>query len=386
LYVQIKGEDAFSFLDALHKRHRFEERPLIWKAHILREQGKLDEAEAAAKAAIAIDPSDGEQGRGLRMRVYHEMGEIQRAKGDAEQSKFFKGVMKAIRLSEDADRLHEHGLLKRAIGMYEEALGYFADAYCIQSRIAVQLEEIGDYEAAESHYRRAYELMPDSFGRVESHCFGCEGVFSSDRAQGVADRVFTSLVKANPDKPQVHYLLGYLREMQGRDRDALPLYRQAVALDPDYLNAWKHLGGLGSSIQLKPEDLDDVAINQIRLDPLGRSGRANAQMVWDLSRLWQALVEAQAFSQESPDSLLAMPASASRLEERKSAAETAGLEFHDESRYRRYEDRHRAITTGHVFTQHAIISQLIQLLQQVESMRPGRAHGSSAGHFPESEG
>ena len=51
----------------------------------------------------------------------------------------------------------------------------FADAYCIQSRLALRYSELGDYVKAEQHYQRAFELMPDSFGRIESHCFGCEG-------------------------------------------------------------------------------------------------------------------------------------------------------------------------------------------------------------------
>ena len=33
--------------------------------------------------------------------------------------------------------------------------------------------------------------MPDSFGRVESHCFGCESVFQGADAQALAERVFT---------------------------------------------------------------------------------------------------------------------------------------------------------------------------------------------------
>ena len=49
---------------------RFQARPLIWKASALLNAGKVNEAEAAIKKAISIDPSDGEQGRGNRMRAY----------------------------------------------------------------------------------------------------------------------------------------------------------------------------------------------------------------------------------------------------------------------------------------------------------------------------
>ena len=57
-------------LDELFSRDRFEERPLIWKAKILLEQKKLDDAQRTIEQAIAIDPSDGEQGKGSRMCVF----------------------------------------------------------------------------------------------------------------------------------------------------------------------------------------------------------------------------------------------------------------------------------------------------------------------------
>ena len=77
--------------------------------------------------------------------------------------------------------------------MWRKALEQFADAYCIQSRLAIRLMEAGRREEAFEHYRRAYELMPSSFGRVESHCFGCESVF-----QGAAQQTLAALAGAAP--------------------------------------------------------------------------------------------------------------------------------------------------------------------------------------------
>jgi len=90
---------------------------------------------------------------------------------------------------------------RKALALYEEALGIFADAYCIQSRLALRYESLGDSENALKYYQRAFELMPDSFGRIESHCFGCEGAFGSPVAQGVAERVFTALAEKPDAKP-----------------------------------------------------------------------------------------------------------------------------------------------------------------------------------------
>lgn len=289
LLLELKGENVVAKLDELFQRDPFEERPLIWKASVLDSQGEPAAAEKLLRQAIAIDPSDGEQGPGDRMRVYAVLAEIRAARGDADEANILRGAVKAIRLSEAADNVSEAGLLQRALKMYEESLTHFADAYCIQSRLALQFSELGLHKEAEAHYQRAYELMPGSFGRVESHCFGCEGAFKGARAQSVAERVFTKLAVEQPNKPQVHYLLGYLRREQGRWLDALPAFRRAVELDPDYLNAWKELHGAASSVKLPAAELDRINLNLVRLDPLQRHGGFNLSSVSDLRALWEAV-------------------------------------------------------------------------------------------------
>ena len=69
LLISLGDDNLFPRLDELFRRDQFEERPLIWKAELLRRAGKLDEAERIARQAIAIDPSDGEEPHGDRMRV-----------------------------------------------------------------------------------------------------------------------------------------------------------------------------------------------------------------------------------------------------------------------------------------------------------------------------
>jgi tetratricopeptide (TPR) repeat protein len=294
LLVELRGQEAIPFLDAQFARDRFEERPLIWKATLQFRAGRLEEAEATARAAIAIDPSDGEQKHGRRMRVYAVLADIREARGDLAQADVLRGAIRAIRASEEADALYEAGLLDRAIGRYGEALTHFADAYCIQSRLAIQLARQGRLKEAEAHFRRAYELMPSSFGRMETHCFGCEGVFSGREAERIAETVFKQLIQESPEKPQPHYLLGYLRQQQGRYAEALVHFRAAVQRDPDYLNAWQHLQSLPGNTQA---DRDRATLNLLRLDPEGRHVRTDLVDVSDLRALWAA---AEAASRLAP--------------------------------------------------------------------------------------
>jgi len=286
LYVRLTGDRAVAELDARYAKDKFEERPLIWKAHALLADRQLDAAERTINQAIAIDPSDAEQGKNDRLRAYSVLANIVEAKGDKRSAATYRKALEAIRISQNADDFHAVGLFDRAFVLYRDALGRFADAYCIQSRLAIQLTRQGRHAEAVAHYRRAYELMPESFGRVESHCFGCESVFADQQAQGIADSVFQQAIVRDRMKPQTHYLLGYLREEQGRYDDALQSYRNAVALDGDYLNAWKRFNELGQKIYIDADERDIARLKLLKLDPAQRHVQYDLQAVRNLPQLW----------------------------------------------------------------------------------------------------
>jgi tetratricopeptide (TPR) repeat protein len=280
---------AQEVLAAQFKQDQFEERPLIWTAVILERNNQRDAAEKTVRAAIAIDPSDGEEGVNDRMRAYAVLADILEAKGDAKGAADYRSAVAAIRISEHSDELYHLGLYQRAFAGYREALGRFSNAYCIQSRLAVQLDNMGQHEEAAQHYRRAYELMPESFGRVESHCFGCESVFRGSQPQSIATQVFDSLARRNPRNPQVHYLQGYLLQEQGRYPDAAAAYRKAVEIDDNYLNAWKQLNGLSAHIHLDTADRNIVTLKLLELDPEQRHVQYEFGAVGDLASLWYAV-------------------------------------------------------------------------------------------------
>ncbi len=361
LLIQLVGPDSIKRLDELFARDQFEERPLIWKAMLLHQAGKDEEAEKIARQAIAIDPSDGEQGKGDRMRVYSVLADIREARGNPKDAEFFRGVVKAIRLSESADDFMSAGLLTRAVKMYEQSLTYFADAYCIQSRLAVHLTELGQHDEAAKHYEKAFELMPDSFGRVESHCFGCESTFAATQAQGVAERVFTKLVAKNPNQPQIHYLLGYLRKEQGRGNDSLIHFRRAVELDPDYLNAWVRMSEVGRDQRIAVAERDAITLNILRLDPLGRHTMADLGTLSDFRKLWAAVETSRKYQIPAPTTLLSLTASREALEKQEREAKNkpdAAQEL-----FRRYYNRSETpASPGQALAQHPLITAIAGLM------------------------
>lgn len=361
LLTRLAGQDARARLDELFARDPFEERPLIWKGMLLHQAGRHAEAEKVIRQAITIDPSDGEQGPDRRMRVYAVLADIREALGDTAEAGVMRGAVQAIRLSERADAYHAAGLLTRSVKLYQEALTHFADAYCIQSRLAVRMTELGRHEEAAQYYQRAFELMPTSFGRVESHCFGCEHTFDSPNAQTIAERVFSKLVQEQPQKPQVQYLMGYLRQHQGRVDDALTHLKQAVKLDPDYLNAWERIGGLREETRLKPAETDEVALNILRLDPVGRHAHPDLSHISDLRALWTAVEVAARKQPREPGKLLDLRASREALAEKEKNA-GQDEEMMQMAQFREFYDRQRVLNPASAISQHALINALSSLI------------------------
>jgi len=322
LALELTGDDFEKLAEQTFAQDHFEERPLIWQARFHLDRDHLAQAEEIIRRAITIDPSDGEQGRDDRMRAYAILAEILRKKKDDKTAAVYEGAMKAIRLAEQADQFYAAGLLGRGIKMYSTSLTHFADAYCIQSRLAVQLAQSGDLEGAAKHYQRAFELMPDSFGRVESHCFGCEGVFDGPLAENIATRVFAKLVADQPKNPKVHYLLGYLRSSQSRYGEAVASFREATRLDPDYLNAWEKVIDTDDLQNVKlPIEVREEAVFQIlRLDPPGRHAQPNLANVRDLARLWTVLHDRDRQVPKRPvSSLFSLKASRIQLDAERNA-------------------------------------------------------------------
>ncbi len=307
--LEIFGDEAIPLLEELVVEDPFEERPLIWHAVLLLKGGDAAGAEAMVRRAIAIDPSDGEQGDGDRMRAYAVLADALEAGGNTEDAALYRRAVAAIRMAETADDFREAGLRGRSIELFKESLELFADAYCIQSRLALDLMAVGRTEEAEVHYQRAYELMPDSFGRVESHCFGCEGVFTGATAEGIAERTFKKLLETSPEKPQLHYLLGYLYTDMNRHKEAAHHLAEATRLDPEYLNAWSKYGGLADTAGLSMDERNRIAQNTVRLAPLG--GMPLSGKFTDIGGFSDALHQGLArYKTRIPtDGLLTLPAS-----------------------------------------------------------------------------
>ena len=357
--VAIRGAALLPWLDELYARDRFEERPLIWKAWLLMKANRLDEAETTVREALKVDPTDGEEPAGDRVRGYAVLGDILEAREKKEDATFFRNVVQSVRLAEQGDELTGAGLIRQSLPFYQKAEALFADAYCVQWRLAERLSAMGDHAAAEEHYKIAFQRMPEQFGQVASLCFGCEGVFAGQQSRSVAERVLSDLEKQGPKRPQVYYLLGQLRDAQGRAGEAYAYYLKAVAMDPGYLDAWSKISGLMSELWLPQAEQDELTLRMLRMDPLGRHVGTRTETVYDPKGVWLAMEENRKYATPTPKSLLPLPASKTAIQGAAGEGDPAAAEWMESRVY--YEGR-RIPSPGAAIAGNEFVAGLLQLM------------------------
>ena len=289
-------------LNELRQFDAFEERPLIWQSKLALDAGDTELAKTLIDQAIALDPSDGDQGKNSRMQAYFVLARIYEAQGNAEKATFFDGVVKAIRSGEEADDYLYAGLITQAITRYQESLGHFNDAYCLQSRLALTLARNGRFEEAVPHFEKAFNLMPVSFGPRESHCFGCEGLFSDERVHGIAERILTAFVEKNPDNPRAPYLLGLVYSEMKKHDSAAAAFQKALEMDPQYYNAADRLLTTLKKDPKNAPKIQPLIQQSLRIAPYSDL----AELFQERSDLAQAWVDAANYS-TSPLNLGVLP-------------------------------------------------------------------------------
>jgi tetratricopeptide (TPR) repeat protein len=286
--------DKFTVLmDSLYEADRFEERPLVWKAEALRRAGRLAEAEPLARKAVEIDPTDGETRAGDRIRSYSVLADILAERSDAKGAEFLRNAVRAVRLAEEGDELQECGLIKRSLAKYEEAEKYFSAAYCVQWRKAERLRELGRVEEATRHYEETFRQLPTQFGFVASLCFGCFGIFDSPGTVSIAEGILSEAASGDTPAPAACYLLGKLREEQGRHEEAFEAYARATALAPEYLDAYVAQNGLRFRIHRPLGVWEGIQARIFALDPLGRHSEWHGAPIIDWGLAMQLETEAR---------------------------------------------------------------------------------------------
>ena len=260
----------------------------------LQAQGKVDDAIALYRAALARDPSDAV--------TRSNLGAALASKGQLDEA--IVQYRTALDLApNDADALYNlgnalmaQGKLAAAAGEFREALRIepgFADAHI---NLGNALVALGQSDEAADHYRRAAELKPDAIEAVNNL-----GLILS--AQGRLDQataLFRRALAIDPDFADAHSNLGSTLRETGDLAEALTHFRRAVQLLPQSANAHNDLGVVLAQ-QNQLDDAIDHFREAIRLAPEHAEAHGNLGMALQIGgRLEEAIHHYQEAIRLSP--------------------------------------------------------------------------------------
>ncbi|MBZ5639889.1 MAG: tetratricopeptide repeat protein [Acidobacteriia bacterium] len=110
----------------------------------------------------------------------------------------------------------------------------------MHSYLGAALEHEGRYTEAESQFRKALELKPDSVATIGS----LGGVLLKEQRFAESEVLLRKVLEKTPDDPKVLDNLGEVLKDQGRSAEAERVMRRSLELKPDSIEAMSNLAGL----------------------------------------------------------------------------------------------------------------------------------------------
>ncbi len=203
---------------------------------MLRQRGRLAEAETAGRRAVTADQSiaEGWNNLGIVLQEAGKLGEsqacLERAVALQPQSHQAQGNL--------GNTYKKLGALDRARVQYDRALALLPDFAEAHSNLAVVLNDIGESETGLAHAERAIELSPRL---VDAYINAAVIEGAAGRREAALHRLNAALAFA-PQNPSL--LLAHVDILLRLERldEALEECRKLIALKPDYGEAHNLLG------------------------------------------------------------------------------------------------------------------------------------------------
>jgi tetratricopeptide (TPR) repeat protein/2-polyprenyl-3-methyl-5-hydroxy-6-metoxy-1,4-benzoquinol methylase len=209
---------------------------LLDTAPWLKRPGKLDEAVARYRWALALEPNNAD--------AHYNLGNVLR-----QQSKFDEAEIhyqRAVVLKPTFAEAHNNlGNVLRRQGKSDEAATHYQQAVALKPNFADAhinlgnaLLDQGRADEAASQYHRAMALNP---GSAEAH----GNLANVLNWQGRLDEAVVEYQRAlalKPDFAEAHNNLGTAFRYQGKTAEAVEQYRRALTLAPNYADAYSNLG------------------------------------------------------------------------------------------------------------------------------------------------
>ena len=159
--------------------------------------------------------------------VHHALGLAYRKLGDLDKARFHLGR------GGDAAVQFVDPLLSSVA-----ELGRSAEIFLVRAAQAFAEER---YQQAAGYYRRALEIDPANFTTRKAYGFCLEKLGDVDGAIAELEEALRSATSGDEERDvlersEVLRILGGLRVLQGREREAIEVFRQALELDPSRLD------------------------------------------------------------------------------------------------------------------------------------------------------
>ena len=206
-------------------------------ANLLRDQGRLAEAEAHYQAALRLRP--------YFVEAWYNLGGLKQTQGDAEAAA--RDYTTALQFRPDHTGAHLNlGQVLALQHKWDEAIAHLrtglrAAPQNAEARfyLGAALASTGKYAEAEVEFTEACRLRPE-YGLARERLG--EALFHQGKLPEAVSQLKQAL-QAGPGSAMNHYYLALALHAQGQFDEALPHYREAARLDPNkplYLNdlAW----------------------------------------------------------------------------------------------------------------------------------------------------
>lgn len=239
--------------------------------------GRLDDAEAAHRKALKLNPNYAD--------VYYNLGTVLVRKGKREEARL--EFQKAVKLDpRHAEAQYNLGSLLLEQGRYRESLPYLEAAAKLTPRKAevlanygLVLQNVGRLPEAIRALERAVQLKPDL---AIAHANLAQALAASDRRSDALEH-FLQAVRLQPDSALPLFNLGVALEEQERLDEAVTAYRASLKIDPKSAGAWQNLG-TALAKQNKLAEAVDAFSHAIALAPDNASARQNLERAQGLLR------------------------------------------------------------------------------------------------------
>lgn len=250
-----------------------------------REAGRLDRAERACRATLHVLQQDGESVPGVQVaNVYHELGQIEQARGRLEGAKEWFGKARAI--FEEHDRrpglagvYHELGVIAETQGQLEEAENWHLKSLAIERErgnrpgMALSYHELGNVAFlrrqlvdAEDWYRKSLALRRSLGNRPGAAAtYHSLGLVAQERGRLVeAEEWYRQSLTINedlgnrPDAAATYHQLGRVAQQRGRLEEAEKWSLKSLAIKREL--------GKGLSVAASYHELGDIAFRRRQLE------------------------------------------------------------------------------------------------------------------------